>query len=204
MKKLIVILIVVPLLALIGYTAYVYEQAHSITGSVSVINNSQNQQTQKKYIPRIPTPTQFPVQPESPVPAEVQPYIGTWVVTSEQVGHVEWPAVGSSTYGVGKTITIEPNLFENNSEMYPETMKNPQYTMIYPNAEDFQISFPYIGDVGGAGGLGLYDGIATIAVNDHGITPNPSPEFNFGTIYLSGGGIIVDSNGVFFRCVRQK
>ncbi|MGL5575031.1 MAG: hypothetical protein ACRDCW_05690 [Sarcina sp.] len=204
MKKLIVILIVVPLLALIGYTAYVYEQAHSITGSVSVINNSQNQQTNQKYIPRIPTPSEFPEQPESPVPAAVQPYIGTWVVTSEIVGHVEWPAVGSQTYGVGKTIIIEPNLFENNSEMYPESMKNPEYTMIYPNSQDFQVSFPYIGDVGGPGGLGLYDGIATIAVNNHGVTPNPSPEYNFGTIYLSGGGIIVNSNGTFFRCVRQK
>lgn len=205
MKKLIVILIVVPLLALIGYTAFVYEKAHSLTGSVSVINNnSQGQQQQKKYIPRIPTPTLFPEQPESPVPAAVQPYLGTWVVTSEQVGHVEWPAMGSDTYGIGKKIIIEPNLFENNSEFYPEKMKNPQYTMIYPNAENFLVSFPYIGDVGGAGGLGLYDGMATIAVNNHGITPNPSPEFNFGTLYLSGGGIIVDSNGRFFRCVRQK
>ena len=204
MKKLIVILIVVPLLALIGYTAFVYEQAHSITGSVSVINNSQNQQAKEKYIPRIPTPQEFPEQPESAVPAAVQPYIGTWVVTSSIAGHVEWPAVGADTYGIGKTITIEPNYFSNDSQMFPQSMRNPQYSVIYPDAHDFQISFPYIGDVGGAGGLGLYDGVETLVVNDHGITPNPSPEYNFATVYLMGGGIIVDSNGVFFRCVRKK
>lgn len=202
MKKLVAILIVIPLLALIGYTAYIYQKAQSISGSVNVINNEQAQ-TAQKYIPRIPIPTQFPEQPESAVPADVQPYLGTWVTTSI-VGHETYPAPEANTYGVGKTITIEPNYFNNNSQMFPQAMKNPQYSIIYPDSAAFNESFPYVGDVGGAAGLGLYDGVETLVVNNHGITPNPSPNYNFAAVYLMGGYIVVDSNGVFFRCSRQK
>lgn len=202
MKKILIGLVLLGLLALIGYTGYVYEKAHSISGSVSVINNAQVQ-TKQKYIPRIPLPTEFPEQPASPMPAAAEPYVGTWVVTSE-VGRETYPAPEASTYGVGKTITIEPDYFNNNSQMFPQEMKNPQYSIIYPDAAAFQTSFPYIDDVGGAGGLGLYDGVETLVVNNHGITPNPSPNYNFAAVYLMGGYIIVDSNGVFFKCVRQK
>lgn len=199
MKKLIVILIIVPLLALIGYTAYVYHQAHDIAGSVSIINNAQAQPKQK-YIPRIPVPTQFPEQPASPVPAAVEPYLGTWVVTSK-VGQEEFPAPMADTYGVGKTIVIEPDYFNNNSEMYPQAMKNPQYSIMYPTVQGLDTSFPYRsgGDLGA-----IYPGIETLVVNNHGITPNPAPRYNFADLYLDGGSIIVNSNGVLFRCVRQK
>lgn len=198
MKKLIVILIVVPLLALIGYTAFIYVQAHEMTGSVSVINNAQAQAKQN-YIPRIPIPTEFPEQPESPVPAAVQPYIGTWVVTSEILGREEYPAPMAQTYGIGKTITIEPNYFNNNSEMYPQAMKNPHYSIMYPTAEGLRISFPYKG----SGLNAIYPGIETLVVNNHGITTNPAPRYNFADLYLTGGSIMVNSNGVLFRCIRQ-
>ena len=199
MKKLIVILIIVPLLALIGYTAFIYVQAHEMTGSVSVINNAQAQAKQN-YIPRIPIPTQFPEQPESPMPAAAAAYAGTWVVTNEVVGHEEFPAPMAQTYGVGKTIIIEPNYFNNNSEMYPQSMKNPHYSIMYPSAEGLSVSFPYKG--GGAMGA-IYPGIETLVVNAHGITTNPAPRYNFADLYLDGGSIIVNSNGYLFRCVRQ-
>lgn len=202
MKKVLIIIVLIALAGLIGYTGYVYVKAESISNNLTVINNQQSQPTQK-YIPEIPMPTEFPEQPASPLPAAVQPYVGTWV-TVAAVGHETYPAPMANTYGLGKTITIQPDFYENNTEMYPESMKNPQYSIIYPNASDFQVSFPYIQDVGGAGGLGLYDGVETLVVNNHGITPNPSPEYNFGTVYLMGGYIIVDSNGVFFKCERQK
>lgn len=198
MKKLIAIPIVI-LIILLGYTGYVYYKAHTLSGNVEIVNNAPAQ-PKEKYIPRIPTPTQFPTAPESPVPADVQPYLGTWVLTNV-IGQETYPALGAAKYALGKTVTIEQNLYENNSEFYPEKLVNPQYTMIYPNASDFRISFPYLGS---AADLGVYDGIPTIAVNQHGITPNPSPEYNFGTVYLEGGHVIIDANGVFFSCERQK
>ncbi|WP_066870165.1 hypothetical protein [Clostridium mediterraneense] len=195
MKKLIIAAIVA-LLILIGFTAYIYNKAHSAP-KVTFINNEQQQPSQK-YIPRIPTPAYFPEQPASPVPAAVEPYLGTWVVKSiTGIGY--YPATNATTYGVGKTITIEPDYFNNDCEMYPEAMKNPQYSVIYPSAEDLINSY----HLGSAAQVGLYGGVPTLVVNRHGSPPNQDPKFNFGDVYLMGSYIIVNSNGVFFRCVRK-
>lgn len=197
MKKFIIAAIVA-LLLLIGFTTYVYVQAHEAP-PVQVVNNEQSTGPAKKYIPRIPTPSYYPTPPASPVPAGVSQYFGTWVAQSV-VGAITYPAVNSSTYGIGKTIVIEPNIFTNNTEMYPQSIPNPQYNIIYPSTQQLIYSHPQSGD---PSQWGIYGGIPTLVVNKHGVEVNQDPKFNFGNVYLEGNSIIVNSNGAFMRCVRK-
>lgn len=200
MKKFIIAAIVA-LLILVGFTTYVYVKAHEAP-PVQVINNEQSTGPATKYIPRIPVPSYFPAAPASPIPAGVSAYFGTWVATSV-VGRITYPAVNASTYGIGKTVVIEPNIFTNNTEMYPDSTPNPQYNIINPSTQQLIYSHPQ-SQTKGVSQWGIYGGIPTLVVNQHGVKVNLDPKFNFGNVYLDGDSIIVNSNGAFMRCVRKK